>query len=154
MYVLVFGVDQQRYALPAASVREIVRAVAITPLPDAPRSVEGVIDFRGTVVPVLDVRLRFGLAAHPVVPTELLIIADASDRLVALRCHRDAAVRLLLPAEIESGDQDFSRSPFVAGLARLPDGLVVIHDLAAFMSEAEAASLERALPAHQDMVLR
>ena len=54
--VVVFEIGGLLYALPAASVRELVRAVAIVPPPRAPAIVEGIINLRGKVVPVLDVR--------------------------------------------------------------------------------------------------
>src|SRR5436309_14010618 len=66
--VLIFEVGSQRYGLPAAGVRELVRAVTVTPLPRAPAIVEGVIDLRGTIVPVLDIRARFRLPAKPPEP--------------------------------------------------------------------------------------
>ena len=51
MDVLVFHLNAQRYGLPVADVQEVVRAVAVAPLPKAPRIVEGVIDVRGRLVP-------------------------------------------------------------------------------------------------------
>jgi len=143
--ILVFGLNASRYALPAASVTEVVRAVAITALPGAPRVVEGVVNFKGTLVPVLDVRMRFGLPPQPLAATDLLIIANSGTRFVALRCDGGASVRRVQRSEIETDGDALSRSRFVAGLARFPDGTVIIHDLAAFLSEAESAALERAL---------
>lgn len=143
--ILVFAVDAHRYALPAASVTEVVRAVAITALPGAPRVVEGVVNFKGTLVPVLDVRMRFGLPPQPLAATDLLIIANSVTRLVTLRCDGAASVRRVQRSEIETEGDALSRSRFVAGLAKFPDGTVVIHDLAAFLSEAESTALERAL---------
>ena len=145
MDVLIFDVEGHRYALPTSSVTEVVRAVTITALPGAPRLVEGVIDVRGALIPVIDVRMRFGLPARPVLPSDLLIIADSGSRRVALRSGRDAAVRRLHADDIDNSDDAFARSPFVAGIAKLPDGIVIIHDLPAFLSEAESAALESAL---------
>ena len=62
--VLVFEVEGQRYGLPTADVRELVRAVTITPLPNAPAVIEGVVNVRGRVLPVLDMRARFRLPAR------------------------------------------------------------------------------------------
>src|ERR1700720_4210722 len=93
--VLVFEVGGQRYGLPSPDVREIVRAVTLTPLPRTPAIVEGVINLRGTVVPVLDIRARFRLPARAVEHTDHLIVAWAGQRLVALRVDR--ALELILP---------------------------------------------------------
>ena len=86
--VFLFEVAGQRYALRSLDVREVVRAVTMVPLPKAPPIVEGIIDVRGTVVPVLDIRTRFRLPAKPAAHTDHLIIAWAGHRLVALRADR------------------------------------------------------------------
>jgi hypothetical protein len=57
--IVVFEVGGQVYALPALDVHELIRAVAIVPLPRAPAIVEGIINLRGKIVPVLDIRSRF-----------------------------------------------------------------------------------------------
>src|SRR5881296_2430916 len=75
--VLVFEVGGQKYALPTADVRELVRAVAITPLPAAPAVIEGVVDVRGRVLPVLDVRARFRLPPKALDPSDHFIVASA-----------------------------------------------------------------------------
>ena len=59
--VLLFTLEAQRYALPAADVRELVRAARLTPLPRAPDVVEGLLNLRGELLPVLDLRRRFRL---------------------------------------------------------------------------------------------
>lgn len=145
--LLVFEIAGHRYAMAVASVTEVVRAVTITALPAAPRVVEGVVNFKGTLVPVLDIRMRFGLPSQPLNVSDLLIIANSGARLVALRCEDRALVRRLEPNELEITPDPLAFSPFVAGLAKFGDGTVVVHDLAAFLSEAESEELELALSA-------
>lgn len=143
--ILVFELEHQRYGLPLGSVHEVVRAVAITRLPAAPAVVEGAIDLRGRVVPALDLRRRFGLPPREISPRDHLVIASTGGRLVALRVDRaDWLVELEPDAVDEAADLGAGRD-YVAGVARLPDGLVLIHDLETFLSEAEAATLDRAL---------
>ena len=61
--VLLFDVGGQRHALRIAQVRELLPALSTTPLPGSPPWIEGVINLRGVMVPVLDMRQRFGLPA-------------------------------------------------------------------------------------------
>src|SRR5712691_9905367 len=75
--ILLFEVGGQRYGLPVADVRELLRAVTLTALPGAPSIVEGAVNVRGTVVPVLDIRQRFRLPAKPPAHTDHLIVASA-----------------------------------------------------------------------------
>jgi purine-binding chemotaxis protein CheW len=143
--VLVFEVEGQRYGLPTADVRELVRAVAITPLPNAPGVIEGVVNVRGRVLPVLDVRARFRLPARPLDPSDHFIVAAAGPRGVIL--HVDGATHLALVDEtsVQAPETLGPSATYVAGVAKLDDGLVLIHDLATFLSAAEAASLDEAL---------
>jgi purine-binding chemotaxis protein CheW len=79
-----FVVGDVEYAVPIARVREIANPLGLVPLPHAPRSVVGVADYRGEVVAVVDLRVRFGLASTPVTRKTKWIVVDVTDRLVAL----------------------------------------------------------------------
>lgn len=145
--LLVFELDDQRYALTLASVREVVRAVALTPLPGAPAIVEGVIDVRGRVVPVLDIRARFRLPPRPLHPDQHLILARAGRRLVAIRVDCVSWFIEVEPDEIETAISLTPALRQIAGVTRVADGLVLIHDLETFLTAAEAEALEEALAA-------
>jgi purine-binding chemotaxis protein CheW len=144
--IVTFELAGHRFGLAADSVREIARAAAVTRLPKAPAIVEGVVNVRGLSVPVLDIRQRFGLPARPVWPDQHLIIALAGPRTVALRVDRAVD---LLTAPDEAVEPAGSVAPgieHVAGIVKLPDGLLVIHDLESFLSLDEAAQLDAAVP--------
>ncbi len=145
--VLVFEVGGQTYGLPTADVRELVRAVTITPLPDAPAVIEGVVNVRGRVLPVLDVRARFRLPARPLHPSDHFIVASAGPRGVILRVDRATHLALVDEAAVQSPQTLGPGATYVAGVAKLDSGLVLIHDVTTFLSAAEAASLDEALSA-------
>lgn len=144
--ILVFEVGGQSYGLPSADVLELVRAVSITPLPDAPAVIEGVVNVRGRVLPVLDVRARFRLPVRPLDPSDIFIVASAGSRRVILRVDRATHLALVDEASIQAPETLGPNATYVAGVARLEEGLVLIHDLTTFLSSAEAASLDEALP--------
>lgn len=143
--LVLFDVSQRRIALPASVVQEVIRAVAISPLPTAPEIVEGVINFRGTVLPVIDVRPRFGFPPSPLTPDQHFIVARAGRRIVAMRVDHVVGLEQVGADEIQSADQVATGSRHVAGIARLADGAVVIQDLEHFLSLDEAAALDTAL---------
>jgi purine-binding chemotaxis protein CheW len=145
--VLVFEVGGRTYGLPTVDVRELVRAVAITPLPNAPAVIEGVVNVRGRVLPVLDVRTRFRLPATPLDPSDHFIVASAGPRGVILRVDRATHLALVDEASVQSPETLGPSGTYVAGVAKLEDGLMLIHDLTTFLSAAEAASLDEALSA-------
>jgi purine-binding chemotaxis protein CheW len=145
--VLVFEVGGQQYALPTADVRELVRAVAITPLPGAPGVIEGVVDVRGCVLAVLDIRARFRLPPKALDPSDHFIVASAGARGVILRVDRATHLALVDEGKVQAPAALGPAAAYVAGVARLDDGLVLIHDLTTFLSAAEAGSLDEALRA-------
>ena len=132
--VLIFEIGGQRYGLPASDVRELVRAVAILPLPLESAFIEGVFDLRGTIVPVVDLRARLRLPFKAVEPSDHLIIieAGAGGRPLALRVDRALDLVVWDPAASEqvqelmpgSGDailvDDDESARWARALARLP----------------------------------
>lgn len=143
--LLTFTLGEHRYALLAEHVREVVRAASIARLPKAPSIVEGVINVRGMLVPVLDVRQRFGLPARPLDPSQHFIVARAGGRTVALRVDRAHDLVSVEANVVEAAEPVVPGAEHVAGIARLAEGLLVIHDLEGFLALDEAARLEAAL---------
>ena len=147
MNILAVSVAGERFGLPITAVREILRAVALAPLPGAPPHVEGVLNARGELLAVFDLRARFGLPTRSIEPTDHLVVVQVGERVVALRVD-DADE--LIDVDDQQLVQPAALSPAlrrVAGVAALPDGAVVIHDLSAFLSETEADALDDALHA-------
>jgi purine-binding chemotaxis protein CheW len=144
---LEFAIADRRLGLPTEVLQEVVRAVAIAPLPKAPPIVEGVINLRGTLVPVLDLRQRFGLPCVPVAPDQHLVIARAGRRVVALRVDRALALVDVEERAIVPPERVAPRTEYVAGIAALADGLLVIHDLERFLSLEEARQVDAVIDA-------
>lgn len=143
--LLVFALGELRFAIPASAVVEVVRVVASAALPGAPAIVEGVINVRGTLVPVLDIRARFGLPPVAVDPDQHLIVARAGARSVALRVDRALDLMTVAKDAVEAVEHVAPGTPLVAGVARLPDGVLVIHDLERFLRLDEGRPLDVAL---------
>jgi purine-binding chemotaxis protein CheW len=145
MDLLVLALDNERYAIPIVQVREIVRAVAITRLPGAPSVIEGVVNLRGTLTPVFDLRRRFGLPLREIALTDLLVVVQGGRRTAMLRVESALGVRAIEQPQLGAAEDLVARSPFISGLAKLPDGVVLIHDVEAFLSESESEGLDAAL---------
>lgn len=126
-------------------IQEVARASAIAALPKAPAIVEGVINVRGDVVAVLDIRQRFGLPPHALALDQHLIIARAGLRLVALRVDRALDWVVIDEESIEPAARVAPGAEYVAGIAKLGDGLLVIHDLETFLSLDEAQRVDAAV---------
>lgn len=149
--ILAFALDDRLYAFPAEHVRQVVQMVAISPLPGAPAVIEGVVNVRGTIVPVFDLRGRFGLPALAIDPAQHLVILDAGSRPAAVRVD-SAEDFLSIPdaditrnAELSERGIEIAGRENLAGIAATSDGTTIIYDLTAFLSGSEAGTLDEAL---------
>ena len=142
---VVFGLDQNRYALPLAAVDRIVRAAQITPLPSAPEIILGALNLAGAVLPVFNVRRRFRLPERDIEPADHFLIARTGQRTVVLVIdHAQGVLELPTTATIDAAAITPEPGQF-SGVLRLEDGLVLIHNLERFLSHQEARGLDVAL---------
>ena len=143
--LVVFTLDEQRYAMRLAAVERVVRAVEITPLPKAPEIVLGMINAQGRVVPVVNVRKRFRRLEREVELSDQFIIARTSRRTVALVVD---AVNDVVPcpeAHVVVAEKILPGLAHVAGVLKLPDGMILLHDLDQFLSLDEEQALAEAM---------
>lgn len=143
--LVVFRLEEQRYALPLETVERIVRAAELVPLPEAPPIVLGVLDVAGRVLPVLNVRRRFGLRERDIAPEDHFLIARAGVRAVVLVVDEVQGVVDRPRSEIIDSEQIVPGAERFPGIVRLADGLVLIHDPEKFLSLDEARALDRAM---------
>lgn len=143
--LVVFRLDDQRYALALAVVERVLRMVEVVPFPKAPEIVIGAIDVQGQLLPVLNVRRRFRLPERGAVSRDQLIIARTRRRRVVLAVDGvegviDPPATERVPADTVAPGLDYVR-----GVTRLESqGLVFIHDLESFLSLDEERALEAA----------
>ena len=143
--LVVFALDNQHYALHLPAVEKTIRMVAITPLPQAPAIVIGVINLHGLVIPVLNIRRRFRLPERGARLSDQLIIARTAQRTVALAVDEvrgiidNAAHQVVEPAAIVPGIEHLE------GVVKMADGMIFIHDLDRFLSLDEEQALEAAI---------
>lgn len=125
---LLFTLGERRLALPLEALRRVVLMVEITPLPDPPDLIRGVVNVQGEAVPVFDLRRLVGLAPRPPSPSDHLILARAGERTIAL--HVDAAQDIIpLPSEKTMPLEGLNAGPNPAeGIASVEDDLVLLVD--------------------------
>lgn len=145
MEILTFQLEAHRFALKLGAVEEVIRAVSIAPLPGAPSVVHGVINVRGRIVPVLDLRRRFDIPPKPLDLSDVFILVAPRGGPIALRVDTVGWPIKIADDDIETVDGTLGEARFVLGVARAKDGLIVITDLDEFLSSAEEAELRAAL---------
>ena len=141
--ILVFEIDGQRFGVRSADVVEVLQAATLSPLPQAPATIEGVLSLRGRVVPVLDTRRAVGLPAKRMQHTDHLIVVRAGGWTIALRADRATnLMRLERPASAAEAEAKLRVVEFVA---RTSLGLVFVLDLALLLSDPATASTVKGL---------
>lgn len=127
--VITMEVDHRLYALRLECVQEIIRMVQITKAPEAPWFVEGVIDLRGEVIPVIDVRRRLSLPDAPYSLKTPIIFIKANDAKYGLVFDRVVDVRLFAAADIQKVEDVGGNVRFIEGIAKLGGEVMFIVDL-------------------------
>lgn len=142
--VLIFELEGHRYGLQAADIREVTRAAAPMRLAQAPSIVEGLINLRGEVAAVLDLRARFDLPRRPILASDVFLVCRIRTRLVALRVDAVLELRQVAQTDLVPAP-DVSRAALhLSGVFTLPDGLIFLGDLPSFLSQAETDTLSAA----------
>lgn len=143
--LVIFSLDEQRYGIPLATVERVVRIVEITHLPKAPDFIRGVINVQGEIMPVLDLRCRFGLPGRD---------SQLSDQLIILRCaNRNFALIAESPCEVRecttqmrTATEDLNPEfHFLTGVAKLPDGLILLSNPEVLLSSDEKKTIDELL---------
>lgn len=147
MMLLTFTMDDWTCALDISVIDKTYRAAALTPLPETPEVVQGIVNIRGTVLPVISLRRRFSLPEKTLSPSDHFIVADTPSRTVVLVVNEIGGVIECDEQDITAADDILPALKHVEGVLRLKDGIVVIHDLEKLLSLDEDAALAKAMEA-------
>jgi purine-binding chemotaxis protein CheW len=142
--LVVFQLGAEFYGVDIARVHEIIRLQAVTRVPRAPAFVEGVINLRGKVIPVVDLRRRFGLPTAEHTRASRIVVVEIGDQVVGVVVDGVSEVLRVNGATVEPP------SPVVAGIdseyihaiAKLDDRLVILLDLDRVLAQADRRALE------------
>ena len=140
-----FRVGGELYALDIMNIREIIRPQKLTVIPKAPRFIEGVINLRGAVIPVADLRKRFDQPCTEETRKNRIIICSVGGRIVGLLVDEVLEVRRYGRQDVAPAPQ-FLKGPeaeFFLGVARRDDDLVMVLDLDRILSTDEQIALQR-----------
>jgi purine-binding chemotaxis protein CheW len=144
--LVAFILDEQQYALPLITVQRVVRMVEVTPMPKAPEIVLGVIDFQGSIIPVMSMRKRLGLPEPETSLSDQLIVADIvtdiATRRVALVVNSVTGVLERTAEEVTETETIVPGAQYVEGITRLQGGILFIHNLEHFLSKKEEQQLD------------
>lgn len=149
--LLTFLIGDDEHGISILRVREIAEYRALTPVPMTAPWMRGVMNLRGTVVPVVDLAARLGLGRTNVSRRTCLIIVEMDDDaervVMAVMVDRVSRVVQVDPSEIQEPPPFGLGIDFVPGLVRVDDRLIVLLDLTAILSSTEIMDAAAMLPA-------
>jgi purine-binding chemotaxis protein CheW len=143
--LVIFSLEKQQFALHLFMVERIVRAVEITPLPQAPEIVFGIINMQGRIIPALNIRKRFRLLEREIEPSDQFIIANTSKRLVALVVDLVTGLIQHPVQEIISAEEILPGIKYIEGVVKIEGDIILIHNLEQFLSLEEEKTLDKVL---------
>ncbi len=141
--LVVFSLANEYYGLDITVVESIIRMEPVTVVPHAPMFIEGVINMRGEILPVVELSRRFGLPKGEETKETRIIVVEVGDLRVGMVV--DAVTEVLRVSEdiIEppSALVTSLETAFISGIAKIPDRLVILLDLEKILSAEEKAEL-------------
>ena len=133
---LTFSINSQLYGVPIGTVREINRVTDITPVPQTPVFVAGVMNLRGKVIPVIELRVKFGIAKTAQTKQTCIIVIEGETGQVGMIVDSVSGVIELTaeqiePAPVLGNDADMA---YVMGMGKVDKGVVVLVDIVRALS--------------------
>jgi purine-binding chemotaxis protein CheW len=141
--IVVFDLAGEKYGADINAVREIVRMQSITSIPQAPHAIEGVINLRGKVNPVMDLRKRFGLPVSEETKDSRIVVVDIGEQDIGLIVDAVAEVNRI-PSdliEVPSSVVMSSESDYISGIAKFGDQMIILLDLNKVITTTDLAAV-------------
>ncbi|NJD67214.1 MAG: chemotaxis protein CheW [Candidatus Methylomirabilota bacterium] len=138
---LTFALGQEEYGVEILKIQEIKGFAAITPLPNAPTFLKGVLNLRGTIVPIIDLRKKFGLPEVELTKFTVIVVVQVQGKITgfivdAVSDVLDVAGTDIQPAPDLHGQVD---TTCINGLAKAGEKLVILVDIEKVLTTGEAA---------------
>ncbi|MEP6868582.1 MAG: chemotaxis protein CheW [Novosphingobium sp.] len=133
--LITFDVAGQVFAIDIMSIREIRAWTPATRLPHVPHYVAGVVNLRGTVLPVIDLAARLGWETLQATPRHAIIVTQIDNQLVGLIVDKVSDIVAIEPESLQHPPPTTSAGivPFIEGLAAIDDRMAIVLDLAALV---------------------
>lgn len=144
--LVVFDLANEHYGVDIAAVESIIKMQAITIVPHAPLFVEGVTNLRGNVLPVIDLRKRFGLPLTAANAEALIVVVEVNGATVGMVVDGVSEVLTVSPDAIEPPSPIVTTldTSFIRGIAKADERLVILLDLGKVLTHEERAAVKKA----------
>ena len=141
--LVVFVMENEEFACGINNVREVLKMIRVTPLPRSLDFVEGVINMRGDVIPVIDLRKRFGLPEAERTDESRIIIVEVEDRMVGLIVDSVTEVIRLMEKQIQDAPSQVAggKTDLIMGVGKIEQRMLIILNLDRILTSEEQIAL-------------
>ena len=152
--LVVFMMENEEFACSINNVREVLKMIRVTPLPRSLDFVEGVINMRGEVIPVIDLRRRFGLPETERTSDSRIIIVEVENLMVGLIVDSVSEVTSLPDEQIQEAPSQVAggKTDLITGVGKIDDRMLIILDLDRILTSDEQVALDDISRAGKDLV--
>jgi purine-binding chemotaxis protein CheW len=146
---LTFSLENEQYGIGILKIKEIIGMIPITPVPRTPEYVKGVINLRGKVIPVIDLRQRFSMGAVDSTDRTCIIVVEIESRsgtvMMGILVDSVSEVLNIKGEEIEDTPTFGTKveTDYILGMAKMDGGVKILLDIDKVLSEGEVSELER-----------
>src|SRR6202165_1357387 len=142
--VVSFKLGAEEYGVDIAQVQEINRMVAVTHVPRAPEFMEGVINLRGQLIPIIDLRTRFGMPRAEHTKNTRIVVTEIGTKRGGMVVDSASEVLRLTVDQIEPAPEMIRGvdTEYIRGVGKIDDRLIILLDLGKIVSGAERRELE------------
>ncbi len=146
MQLVSFRLAQEEYGIEIAKVQEIILMGEITRVPQTPDYIKGLINLRSTVIPIVDLRLRFGLAQQEVTDETRIMVVNVAGKTIGIIVDAVSEVLRISQEQIAPPPPTVAGlgREYLTGLVKLESRLLILLDIDKILGEEEAAALEAA----------
>ena len=143
LQLVTFSTGDEEFGVDILRVQEIIRTMAITKVPKAPEFVEGVINLRGKVIPIIDLRRRFGLQSKAHDKHTRIIVIEINTMIVGFVVDSVSEVLRIPTSTVEPPPPVVAglESEYISGVGKLEDRLLILLDLDRLLSRADIEAL-------------
>lgn len=145
LQLVTFSIGEEEFGVDILKVQEIIRTMEITKVPRAPEFVEGVINLRGKVIPIIDLRRRFGLAHKAHDSHTRIIVIEINSMIVGFVVDSVSEVLRIPVSTVEPPPPVVAGldSDYISGVGKLQDRLLILLDLDKLLSDADLERLSQ-----------
>jgi purine-binding chemotaxis protein CheW len=143
--VLAFTLGQEEYGLSILKVQEIRGYDSVTKIANAPKFIKGVVNLRGIIVPIIDMRIKFNLGTPTYDQFTVVIILNIADRVVGMVVDSVSDVITLKPEEIKPAPEMGVAldTDYLIGIGAIDERMLILVDIERLMSSSEMGLLEK-----------